>query len=164
MHKGAEFLQKLLTGQQPANVMEFNRIRDPVLDDHDPGFDKFRIRGNYLLEPPAKAGTPEELFRYFKEIISRCLSLSERSLFDPDHISTYLKSLYYIYLDENVMSEIRDKSIKLSWVCLHIQEYSKDVKNSDVEDVQEYLYFALMVIHPLRIQNRHAGHDATIRY
>ena len=27
-----------------------------------------RICGHYLLEPPAKAGAPEKLFRYFEEI------------------------------------------------------------------------------------------------
>ena len=36
-----------------------------------------RLRGHYLLEPPAKAGAPEKLFRYFEEINGNKL-LNER--------------------------------------------------------------------------------------
>jgi len=37
-----------------------------------------RVRGHYLLEPPAKAGAPEKLFRYFEEINGNKL-LNERT-------------------------------------------------------------------------------------
>jgi len=37
-----------------------------------------RFRGHYLLEPPAKAGAPEKLFRYFEEIGGNRL-LNERT-------------------------------------------------------------------------------------